>query len=162
MPELYEFRAFGDPQPKGSMKAVSIPGQRYSGVVSANPKLKGWQEIVRYAAEPTVRAYVGPGEILIAGPAVVFCFFTLHKPKCKGTTDWPDTSLDVDKLCRAVFDALTQAKVYEDDRRVVGHSGWKFYPGQGPDALDRPGAIIRVRAAFPPRKALVTKEPHVS
>jgi hypothetical protein len=60
---------------------------------------------------------------------------------------WPAnrTSSDIDHHARAVLDALTHASVWSDDAQVVELCARKVWAGGlGIDALDRPGAVIRV------------------
>lgn len=60
---------------------------------------------------------------------------------------WPAnrTSSDIDHHARAVLDALTHASLWSDDAQVVELCARKVWAGGlGIDALDRPGAVIRV------------------
>jgi crossover junction endodeoxyribonuclease RusA len=63
----------------------------------------------------------------------------------------PDRIPDLSKLCRSTEDALTDAGVWADDARVVryGDLGKVYVSSPDPDALDVPGAVIRVRAYVP-------------
>lgn len=53
---------------------------------------------------------------------------------------------DIDKLARACLDALTDAGTWKDDSQVVELHAEKVWTND-PRALDRPGAVIDVRAA---------------
>lgn len=60
---------------------------------------------------------------------------------------WPAnrTSSDIDHHARAVLDALTHASVWRDDAQVVELCARKVWAGGvGVDALDTPGAVIRI------------------
>lgn len=46
---------------------------------------------------------------------------------------WPAVKPDLDKLTRAVFDALTTARVWKDDAVCCGVTAWKFYADGGHD-----------------------------
>jgi crossover junction endodeoxyribonuclease RusA len=73
--------------------------------------------------------------------------FTLPKPSSapKRTRTWPMRYPDLSKLLRSTEDALTTAGVWADDARVIEYRHLaKVYPGEHPDALDAPGAVIRV------------------
>ncbi len=61
-----------------------------------------------------------------------------------GAPSWPANkgSGDIEKLVRAVFDALTDAAVWRDDSQVVIQWARKAWVG---DVLDRPGVRIEVR-----------------
>jgi hypothetical protein len=52
----------------------------------------------------------------------------------------------MDKLQRSTLDALVNAGAIEDDARVVAIRAAKVFPGDSPEALDVPGARIRVEA----------------
>jgi crossover junction endodeoxyribonuclease RusA len=54
---------------------------------------------------------------------------------------------DLDKLTRAVLDALTTAQIYTDDGLVVRLEAEKCYPFGALDALDDPGVLIVVQSA---------------
>lgn len=60
---------------------------------------------------------------------------------------YPAKRPDLDKLTRAVLDALTTCGAYGDDGLVVALEAEKTYPGGSLDALDEPGVIIVVRNA---------------
>ena len=59
----------------------------------------------------------------------------------------PATRPDLDKLTRAVLDALTTGGAYGDDGLVVRLDAEKCYPNGALDALDDPGVLIVVQAA---------------
>lgn len=82
----------------------------------------------------------------LAGPIRIDVVFTMHKPLSapKRRRTYPAVSPDLDKIQRATFDALTDAKVWEDDGRVIQVTAIKTYPGGHPDALDQPGAVIHL------------------
>ena len=82
----------------------------------------------------------------LRGPIRIDVVFTMHKPvgAPKRRRTYPAVSPDLDKIQRATFDALTDAKAWEDDGRVIQVTTIKAYPGEHPDALPEPGAIIRL------------------
>lgn len=87
----------GVPRTQGSMKSVG------GGNMAHSPALVAWrslvrQEVVRYTSSVT------PHE----GPVAVRCIFV------RG-----DGVGDIDKLARAVLDALTESRVIADDVQVV-------------------------------------------
>jgi crossover junction endodeoxyribonuclease RusA len=73
--------------------------------------------------------------------------FTLPKPKSapKRRRTWPDKKPDLSKLVRSTEDSLTEVAAWEDDARVVRCLALKVFPGEHPDALGVPGAVIRIR-----------------
>lgn len=124
------------------------------GMVDANAaKLRPWREAVKYAALDALT--VGAiGDVPVHrppmdGPVAVEATFTLPKPGSapKRRHTWPikARSGDIDKLLRAAFDSLTDAGVWEDDAQVVEVTARKVYPGEHPQALHIPGAVIHVR-----------------
>ena len=116
------------------------------GMYDDNAKtLKPWRKIVRAAAE-AAREQAGLDPL--DGPLAVEVTFTMRKPKSapKRRITWPIArgKGDVDKLCRAAFDSLTDAQVWGDDVQVVEVTARKVYPGEGIDALDQPGMVLHV------------------
>lgn len=110
--------------------------------------LHAWRDKVAAAA---LRA-VDQGAYFVAqDPVRVELTFTLERP---ATVDreWPSVPPDVDKLERAILDALTQAALWGDDGQCVGLTAWKAYPGcllvpHPEDVLDVPGVVIRLTDA---------------
>lgn len=100
----------GRPAPQGS-KRLGERGQ----MREASPYLPAWRDAVKVA---TYRAYMAAGVDaavlpLFRGP--VGCSITFRMT----TEQRVDSAPDLDKLVRAVWDALTDARVWEDDGRVV-------------------------------------------
>jgi Holliday junction resolvase RusA-like endonuclease len=109
-------------------------------MIESSKKVKPWREAVVWAAREVGRAK-------FIGPVVAEMIFTVRKPKSapKNRRTWPATKPDLSKLVRATEDALTDAGVWEDDGRVVEYTRQaKVYPGEDRDALDVPGAVIRI------------------
>jgi crossover junction endodeoxyribonuclease RusA len=131
--ESITITVYGTPGPQGSKRHVGN-----GRMVESSAKVKPWREAVIWAA----RGVGGK----IPGPVGVDITFTLPKPKSAPKTKrtWPDRKPDIDKLVRSTFDALTSAGAIEDDARVVNVSAYKVFPGEGPDALDVPGCVIRL------------------
>ncbi|RZU30472.1 endodeoxyribonuclease RusA [Blastococcus saxobsidens] len=100
-----------------------------SSSLSGGPSLSGWSRL--------------------EGPVSVAVVFTFDRPKSapKSRRVWPVTrsSGDVDKLLRAVLDALVDAGVMRDDSQVVRLTASKVHVGD-PWALHIPGACVTVRA----------------
>lgn len=90
------------------------------------------------------------------GPLGAAVTFTLTRPAShpKGRRTDPATGKDTDKLLRAVFDACQDADLITNDARILGCSRlWKCYPllrgmdtrpWLDEDALERPGAVVRL------------------
>jgi hypothetical protein len=66
----------------------------------------------------------------------------------KKRVTWPDRRPDVDKMVRSTLDALVQVGAIEDDARVIECLSRKVFPKEHKDALDVPGAVIRVHSVL--------------
>jgi Holliday junction resolvase RusA-like endonuclease len=156
MSERIGIRVHGIPVPQGSKVANRFGG----GVRDANAtKLKAWRNTVRLQAEDTTRYHD-----TLTGPVRVWVRFTFERPPSHYrtgrnrhllTTAAPamptiDKIGDLDKLIRAIFDALTDAKVWADDRLVVDVRARKLYAGEDELALDRAGVDVIVEPLAPP------------
>lgn len=101
-----------------------------------------FRHMKRYGGHPAI-----PPQPL-DGPLSVEVVFTVRKPASapKTRVTWPTTrdSGDIDKLLRSTFDALTTGGAIADDSRIVEITARKVFPGEGLDALETPGAVIRV------------------
>lgn len=138
MSDWLEFRVKGLPAPQGSKRAFVRNG-RASLVEMAGASLKAWRQDVTVAAIGAMRAN---DWYTLDAPVEVHIGFALARPKSRPHDDWHAVRPDIDKLCRAVLDALTTAKVWEDDSRVADLKAWKRYA----DPAEGPGALIAVRA----------------
>lgn len=140
------------------MWAVSVDGLP---VPKPDPKCFGTGGIHRLSIPQKAKPYwdwrariIKAGEVLreqaggtLDGPLGVDVTVTLPRPKSAPRTRlWPDVRVgDVDKIARAVLDALTEAGLWGDDSQVCALQANKAYPGSPtPDVLDDPGAIIRI------------------
>jgi Holliday junction resolvase RusA-like endonuclease len=107
-------------------------------------RLRPWREAVKQAALDALNA-----RDRLEGPVLVDVVFTFDRPKSapKSRPCWPITrsSGDLDKLQRALFDALTDAGVWRDDSQVVDVRARKVHVGDD-GALRIPGAVVTVEA----------------
>ena len=144
---------FGAPAGQGR---VSFFG-RGRAVHSNHKKLMPWRaaiisaardELLRFFPHEAARTHKGKPVPTLLGPVIAEITITVPKPKSapKTITSWPITrySSDIDHHARAVLDSLTEAAVWRDDAQVVELTVRKVYPREGIDALDEPGALIRV------------------
>lgn len=139
---------YGTPGPQGSKRFVGHSKSGRGIMVESSAKVRPWREAVKWAAM-TVREdagyYPGSGKgRCLAGAVVVEMIFTLPRPKSAMRGALPSKRPDLSKLVRATEDALTDAGAWEDDARIVDCISGKRYPGEGTDALDVPGAVIRI------------------
>ena len=98
----------------------------------SSDKLKPWRdEMIRVA-----RQYA-PDEPLDE-PVKVYATFYIPRPKNPKFKDYPATPFDLDKMQRALGDALQQSGVLKDDSRIVVWVARKEF------ATDSPGVHVRV------------------
>lgn len=148
MQEILTFTADGVPAPQGSKNTTAQKDRAgaYTGKVSvyeSSAKLKPWRQVVVNAARA---ADPGPPT---EGPLILNIVFRLPRPKDHFGTgrnagklkpsapEWPTKKPDVDKLERAILDALTIAKVYRDDSQVVVVNSAKVFADERP-----PGVMV--------------------
>jgi Holliday junction resolvase RusA-like endonuclease len=149
----FSVTVYGLPGPQGSK---SPKGRRRNGsviLVESSKKVKPWRAAIVEAA-----SQIRPAEPF-DGPLVAELVFTMPRPKvhyregkfagqikARYLDALPDRVPDLSKLIRSTEDALTDAGVWADDARVVAFRNPRkvYVSSTDPDALDRPGAIIRV------------------
>jgi Holliday junction resolvase RusA-like endonuclease len=101
------------PQPQGSARAFVV-GKR-AVITTDNAKLKDYRSALGWAAS----AVLGPGWTPLEQAIEVDVTFTLPRPKSASKKRrYPTTRPDVDKLARAVLDAMTGV-VMRDDSLVT-------------------------------------------
>lgn len=138
---IAKFIVYGMPAPKGSKSFKGMSKKGHAILVESSAKVPIWREAVK-------QAVMMEGHPKILGPVRTRIVFTLPKPKSapKTRTTHPDRKPDLDKLVRATWDALKDMLVFEDDARVIDSSEGKRFVGEGPDALQSPGAVITIEA----------------
>ncbi|WP_082581205.1 RusA family crossover junction endodeoxyribonuclease [Leifsonia sp. Root227] len=118
--ETLYFTVEGTPVPQGS-HAVS----RFGRIYESNKKLAPWRKTVTAAAVDALSGREGFDEAVY-----VLLDFWLPRPKTVKRVH-PTTRPDVDKLSRAVLDALTAARVWTDDSLVLSLHAVKKYADEG-------------------------------
>lgn len=139
-------RVHGTPIPQGS----KVANRFGNGVRDSNAaKLWPWRDHVEGTAKDTCRYHD-----TVTGPVRVWLRFALERPPSHYRTGrnahlikdsapaHPVSKNDIDKLTRAVLDALTTAGVWTDDGLVVDVRARKFYAGEHELAPARPGVDI--------------------
>ncbi|MFH9236107.1 RusA family crossover junction endodeoxyribonuclease [Streptomyces globisporus] len=154
----------GRPAPQGSKKYAghrlnAASGRMSAVLVEQSKRVKPWRHLVttatRAAAAEQIAAHVKqhrdwPTHLAqpLDGPLEAEIVFTVLKPASapKRRRTWPTTrhSGDVDKLIRSTFDGIADAEAVTDDSRIIRVTATKTFPGEHPEALDQPGAIIRL------------------
>jgi len=128
------FRVYGTPVPQGSMRGFIRKGKK-GGVIltSANTKTEPWRQDV---AAQAIKAGVPH---IALGPIQLHIIFFMPRPVSRPKKHTaPDVRPDLDKLARAVLDALTGI-AWRDDAQVCVLSATKVY-------ADHVGADISVEA----------------
>lgn len=127
------FTVPGIPQPQGSARAFMPKRGKFPVVTSDNPKVKGWRQTVAQVARTVYRG--DP----IEGPVRIVAAFYLYRPRSLRVDKSHVTRPDVDKLGRAIGDALTGV-LYLDDGQVTQFKVTKAYAAAG----ESPHAVIAV------------------
>jgi len=149
------FTVHGVPVPQGSKRALVHRSTGRAVVIEqGGARHRDWRADVKAAAHEAMTEYavrLDNGEnwfLPRSGPVGVSICFTVPKPKSAPKTrrTWPDRRPDLDKLVRAVLDAIT-GEVIADDAQVVTLYCGKVYPGDamgGLESLDQPGCSVKV------------------
>jgi crossover junction endodeoxyribonuclease RusA len=124
--------AHGAPATQGSKKAFKR-GKKIV-LVEMDEKLPAW----RSAVEAAARLATGPAWVTWDGPVSVSGVVNLRKPGVTKFRTAPAGPPDLDKLQRAIGDALTKSKVITDDARIVHWNIRKVW------AENVPGADITI------------------
>ena len=139
------FFVAGLPQTKGSLRQWHrwrADGNCLLGISEqGGPRLGEWRALVATAAKRAMRQ--APP---LAGPISLELTFIFPRPK-KQTPEnvacpyvWGNRRWDLDKLQRAIFDAMTDAAVWNDDSQVAHVLARKLYQ------VAHPGCDISVEA----------------
>lgn len=122
---MIEFTVFSKPEPQGSSKAFMPKGARFPIVTSDNPALKGYRQQIAIEAMSMMRE---SGQFLIErkSPLKLTVSFYVARPASKSKKAYPVCRPDLDKLCRAIGDALTGI-CYEDDSQITKLEAEKIY-----------------------------------
>ena len=143
------FHVTGVPQTKGSLRqwhAFRADGKCVLGLSEqSGAALKEWRALIATQASRAMRQeppFRGPLKVTLA------FWFGLPRNATPATHGymahvWGNKRRDLDKLCRACLDALTDASIWGDDSQVAELVASKRYvqlPG------DSPGVFITVKA----------------
>lgn len=135
------FFTTGVPAPEGSHKYVGHRGGR-PVVAHDNPRLAAWRTLV--ARDARNAAHTAGWDTPHDGPVAVEARFYLPHPKRPKFPDHAATKPDLDKLARAVGDALAApgGPITEDSRIVT----WTLTK-QWADPEHGPGVMVTIRSA---------------
>ena len=129
------FEVFGVPAPQGSKRHVG-----HGVMVESSKALPSWRDAVTWAARAAAQRYGVTAPL--GGPLSLDVEFRFPMPKArpKAARDvgraWRTATPDLDKLVRAVFDALTASGLIVDDARICEVSARKV------EVVGWTGAII--------------------
>jgi crossover junction endodeoxyribonuclease RusA len=116
-----KIRIYGNPAPQGSKTAIVRNGRAI--MFESNKRLPEWRDTVLMGA--TI-ARAEQGGLTILGPVTVM--MTFHMPRPKSTNRrYPNSAPDLDKLVRAVGDALQESEVLANDGQIVTLVAHKVY-----------------------------------
>ena len=132
---MITFTAFGVPVPQGSMRGFIPKGWKRPVLTTDNSRLKPWRQAIVDASREVMA-----GRAPLGGPVEVRVVFYLPRPKSapKRITE-PAKLPDLDKLIRALFDALTAAGVWRDDAQVIDVGARKAFAGGRADPEELAG-----------------------
>ena len=132
-----QFTVYGKPEPQGSMKAFMRKGARFPVVTSDNKDLKSYRQNLSVVALERCEVE-GFDPIPKKTPVEIDITFYFNRPASKSKRAEFTVKPDLDKLMRAVGDALTGI-CFEDDSQIVH-------------------AIIRKRYGSPERTIIEVRE----
>ena len=127
MSEPFTFTVWGQARAQGSPHTRAT--KHGKTVVHEDKKLLDWRHRI---ADKAIEA----GATMIEGPVSLYCTFWSVRPKSAKNRALPHVSPDLDKLLRAVGDAL-QGICYANDAQITTAYGFKRYGNQA-------CAVIRV------------------
>lgn len=151
----FTFTVYGDPAGQGNLKGTQHGKLRHAN----GDELLAWRSKVRQAARGHVgghdRQPFGNQECVLCdrpaaahaallGPVRLEAVVTVARPKTV-RTEWPISrgTSDWDHYARALGDALTGV-AYADDSQICDGRVVVTYPAVHPDALNEPGAVIKL------------------
>lgn len=129
----------GSPVPQGSKTGYVRNGRAV--LVEANKKLPVWRKTVKFAA---LEAINQKPWVMLNQPVKLVVNFYLPRPKDPKHKQYPGSKPDLDKLVRAVSDALTEAGVWKDDSLVVELFATKAWANHDFHDQPEPGCFIHI------------------
>lgn len=150
---VLEFTVLGIAQQMGSKRAFVPKGWSNPVITDSNRNLKTWQVLVSEAASAALRRLPPIEQTLLPRTAGVRVTLTCYLPRPASLPKRRTahtTAPDLDKLVRALHDALT-AVVYHDDAQVDEIVAAKRYAG--------PGESARIEVRIEPSRGQVVDVP---
>lgn len=135
---MITFTVDGDPQTKGSAKAFKHRTTGRIIVQNDNAKCRAWSACVAWKAKAAMNGTGRVGPTILAVPVRVVAEFRIARPQ---RTKLAVPALDLDKLARALGDALTGI-VYVDDKQIAEWRLTKRWCARD----EAPGVAVQVEA----------------
>ena len=152
------FTVYGVPQPKGNLRAFIKRGMKFPIVTDSNRNARSWSQLVAEGANRAIGELADNDRARLFESAIrLSVAFYLPRPKKyqkRGVPVAHLTAPDIDKLLRAVLDALTKV-AWGDDSQVVELLTTKAYA----DVDAPPHAAIRVERTTGARPVVVPPAP---
>src|SRR5262245_36927558 len=152
------FTVYGVPRDKGNMRSFWKRGMKKPIITDSNRNARSWSQLVAEGANRAIGALpVDDRALLFASAIRLSVAFYLPRPKKyqkRGLGVAHLTAPDIDKLVRAILDALTQV-AWGDDSQVVELLTTKAYA----DVDSPPHADIRVERTSGARAVVVPPAP---
>jgi crossover junction endodeoxyribonuclease RusA len=126
---MLTFRVYGVALPKGNMKPFLKKGMKFPIVTESNRNVRSWQQLIAEGASHALLEAPEDARALLAFGVRVSVAFYLPRPKKygkRGVFVAHCKAPDVDKLARAVLDALSNV-AYHDDAQVTELIAGKYY-----------------------------------
>lgn len=142
-PSAVTFWCAGIPQPQGSKSFKGFTPKGHAVMAESAKHLDSWRVAVGWAGRAAMRR-----QPRLAGPLLVRLEFVLRRPVSLPKTRPTPPAVkkpDVDKLVRAVLDALTNV-VFDDDSQVVDVHATKRLAEVG----ETPGVHVRITKGCTP------------
>jgi Holliday junction resolvase RusA-like endonuclease len=124
MSERLEFEVLGPAAPQGSMRAFTINGK--ARLSSDNKKTGPYRQECGWAARRALQGRETPLYGKHVPVMITIRFYFAKPPSAKKSRTCPVVPPDLDKLCRATFDAL-KGVAWVDDAQVVQVFATKHY-----------------------------------
>jgi len=125
------FTVYGQAQPQGSARAFVPKGHSHPVITHDNPNVKQWRLLVADAASDALAALPASERGLCPDGVRLTVAFYLPRPKSLPKRQTAHTKKpDLDKLVRAVCDALTKI-LFTDDAQVCELVSAKHYAAEG-------------------------------
>ncbi len=130
------FTVYGVAMTKGNHRAVTPKGMKFPVITESNRNVASWQQLVAEGASRAIAERPEAERVLLTAGVRLTIAYYLPRPKKfskRGVFVHHLTKPDLDRLERAILDALT-AVAYEDDKQVTEIISGKYYAAVGAPA----------------------------